>query len=265
MVDLAASSGEQAISFGPFCLIPEQRLLLEGDKPVRLGSRALDILIALTKSPGEVVGKEELIARAWPNSSIEEGNLKFQIGLLRRALGHGRAGHRYIATIPGRGYSFVAAVRLAEEALPSAPQTAATARMHNLPVSLTRLVGRAETVSRLAGQLRRQRLLTIVGPGGIGKTSVALAIAEALIEAYEHGVWLIDLALLGNPRLMPSAVASAIGMEVRSDDPVRGLIAFLRDKRLLLVLDNCEHVIEIAAPFAVAILKGARGVHCDQP
>jgi len=126
---------------------------------------------------------------------------------------------------------------------------------------LTRLVGRAQTVGRLEGQLRRQRLLTIVGPGGIGKTSVALAVAEALVEAYEDGVWLVDLAPLADPRLVPSAVASAIGMEVRSDDPVRGLIALLRDERMLLVLENCEHVIEAATAFALAILKGARGVH----
>src|SRR5208282_2013897 len=223
--------------------------------------RLLDILIALLEHPGEVVGREELVARAWPDRPVEEGNLKFQIGLLRRALGDGRAGHRYIVAILGRGYSFVAAVRLAEEVPPSTLQTAVTARKHNLPVLLTRLVGRAQTVGRLAGQLRRQRLLTIVGPGGIGKTSVALAVAEALVEAHEDGVWLVDLAPLGDPRLVPSAVASAIGMEARSDDPVRGLIALLRDERMLLVLENCEHVIEAAAAFALAILKGARGVH----
>jgi predicted ATPase len=207
-----------------------------------------------------VVGREELITRAWPNRSVEEGNLKFQIGLLRRALGDGRAGHRYIAAIPGRGDSFVAAVRLAEDA-PSVVQIAATARKHNLPVLLTRLVGRDQTDGRLVGQLRRQRLLTIVGPGGIGKTSVALAVADALVEAYGDGVWLVDLAPLADPRLVLSAVASAIGMEVRSADPVRGLIALLRDERMLLVLENCEHVIDAAAAFALAILKGARGVH----
>src|SRR3974377_1075922 len=235
VVDLAAASGERAFSVGPFPLLPERRHVLEGDKLVRLGSRALDILIALVEHPGELVGKDELIARVWPNTHVEEGNLKFQISALRRALGDGRAGHRYIATIPGRGYSFVAAVRLAEEAQPSALQTAATARMHNLPLSLTRLVGRAETVSRLAGQLRRQRLLTIVGPGGIGKTSVALAVAEASVNTYEHGVWFVDLAPLGDARLVPSAVAQVLALDIRSDDPVPGLVGPLRDRRLVVV------------------------------
>jgi DNA-binding winged helix-turn-helix (wHTH) protein len=175
VADLAASASERAVSFGPFRLLPAQRLLLEGDKPVRLGSRALDILIALVERPGEVVGKEELMARVWPDTLVEEGNLKFQIGGLRRALGDGHGGNRYIATIPGRGYSFVSVARHTEEALPAELQTAPTRRLHNLPASLTRLVGRAETVSKLAEQLRLHRLLTIVGTGGIGKTSLALA------------------------------------------------------------------------------------------
>ena len=101
----ATSRGEHAFAFGPFHLLPRQRLLLEGDKPIRLGSRALDILIALVEHPGEVVGKNELIARAWPNTFVEEGNLKFQVGALRRTLSDG---NRYLVNIPGRGYCFVA-------------------------------------------------------------------------------------------------------------------------------------------------------------
>src|SRR6266480_3324072 len=100
-----------AILFGPFRLLPAQRLLLEGDTPVRLGSRAFDILAALVERTGEVVGKEELIARAWPKTFVEDANLKIQVSALRRALGDGQGGRRYIATIPGRGYNFVAPVR----------------------------------------------------------------------------------------------------------------------------------------------------------
>jgi len=260
VADTASPSAAGAVSFGPFRVFPAQRLLLEGNKPVRLGSRALDMLIALVEHPGEVVGRDELIARVWPNTHVEEGNLKFQISALRRALGDGRAGHRYIAAVPGRGDSFVAAVRLAEDA-PSVVQIAATARKHNLPVLLTRLVGRDQTDGRLAGQLRRQRLLTIVGPGGIGKTSVALAVAEASVNTYEHGVWFVDLAPLGDARLVPSAVAQVLALDIRSDDPVPGLVGALRDRRLVVVLDNCEHVIEAAATLAAAILRGAADVH----
>ena len=240
MVDLAGAPLERAISFGPFRLLPDRRLLLEGDKPVRLGSRALDLLIALVEHPGEVVGKDELMARVWPDTFVEEGNLKFQIGALRRTLG---GGNRYLVNVPGRGYCFVAPVALADGPRQSPPQAAATEHAHNLPAQLTRLVGRADIVSRLAGLLPRQRFLTIVGPGGIGKTSVALAVAEALIPAYDDGVWLIDLAPLADPRLVPSALAAALGLAIRSDNPLRNVIAFLRDKQMLLVLDSCEHQI----------------------
>src|SRR5882724_11090095 len=110
-----------AISFGPFRLLAAQRLLLEGDKQVRLGSRAFDILTVLVERSGEVVGKEELIARAWPQTYVEEANLKIQISALRRALGDGQDGHRYVATVPGRGYNFVAPVHLEEQARASFP------------------------------------------------------------------------------------------------------------------------------------------------
>ncbi len=255
MVDPAT---ERAISFGPYHLLPARRLLLEGDKAVRLGSRALDILIALVERAGELVGKDELMARVWPNTFVEEGNLKFQIGALRRTLGDG---NRYLVNVPGRGYCFVAPVALADGPRQSPPQAAATEHAHNLPAQLTRLVGRADIVSRLAGLLPRQRFLTIVGPGGIGKTSVALAVAEALIPAYDDGVWLIDLAPLADPRLVPSALAAALGLAIRSDNPLPNVIAFLRDKQMLLVLDSCEHQIEAAANLAVGILRGAPRVN----
>src|SRR6266849_11152530 len=104
------SMNGRAISFGPFLLLAEERLLLEGDKPVRLGSRAFDILVFLIERAGEVVGKEELIARVWPQIFVEESNLKIQVSALRRALGDGQGGYRYVVTIPGRGYNFIAPV-----------------------------------------------------------------------------------------------------------------------------------------------------------
>src|SRR5271165_6118834 len=119
-----------AISFGPFRLLAERRLLLEGDKPVRLGSRAFDILAALVERAGEVVGKEELIARAWPQTFVEEANLKIQISALRRALGDGQNGHRYIVTVPGQGYNFVAPVSVKELPVAPLPATIAPAGVH---------------------------------------------------------------------------------------------------------------------------------------
>ena len=112
-----------AISFGPFRLLAGQRLLLDGEKPVRLGSRAFDILTSLVERAGEVVGKEELIARAWPQTFVEELNLKIQVSALRRALGDGQGGHRYVVTVPGRGYNFVAPVRREEPSRAPPPTT----------------------------------------------------------------------------------------------------------------------------------------------
>ena len=249
-----------AISFGPFRLLAAQRLLLEGDKPVRLGSRAFDILTALVERAGEVVSKEELIARAWPATFVEEANLKIQVSALRRALGDGQGDNRYVVTVVGRGYNFVAPIRKEEPSRAAPSPTIAPSAPHNLPFATTRMIGREEVVTTLVARLSRQRLVTIVGPGGIGKTTVALAVAEQLIAGYEHGVWLVDLTPLGDQRLVPSAVATVLGLEIRADDQLSGLVTRLKDKRMLLLLDNCEHVIDAAASLAAAILRGAPGV-----
>jgi predicted ATPase/DNA-binding winged helix-turn-helix (wHTH) protein len=257
----ATTSGEPAISFGPYRLVAAQRLLLEGDKPVRLGSRAFDILTALIERAGEVVGKEELIARAWPATYVEEANLKIQVSALRRALGDGQGDNRYVATVIGRGYNFVAPIRNEEPSRASSSPTSAPAALHNLPFATTRMIGRADIETTLVTQLSRQRLVTVVGPGGIGKTTVGLGVAERMIGAYEHGVWLVDLAPLGDPGMVPSAVATVLGLEIRTEDPLPGLVAALRDSRVLLLLDNCEHVIDAAAGLAEALLSGTSGVN----
>ncbi|QDW37832.1 transcriptional regulator [Bradyrhizobium sp. KBS0727] len=251
---------ERVISFGPFSLHAEKRLLLEGDRQVRLGGRAFDILASLVERAGEVVGKEQLIARAWPQTYVEESNLKIQMSALRRALGEGDGGHRYIVTVPGRGYSFVAPVRREEPSRTLLPPTVASMPAHNLPFAATRVIGREESEAAVVSQLSQQRLVTIVGPGGIGKTTVALAVAEQMIGAYEHGVWLVDLAALHDARLVPSTIASVLGLETRTEDPLPGLVAALRDRRMLLLLDTCEHVIGAAADLAVTILSGVAGL-----
>jgi predicted ATPase/DNA-binding winged helix-turn-helix (wHTH) protein len=254
------SSAESAVCFGSFKLLPVQRLLLEGGRPVRLGSRALDILIALVERPGELISKDELMARVWPTTFVEQANLTVHITALRRALGDGRGGNRFLVNIPGRGYRFVAPVKA--EAVEPLPARAGVERVHNLPAPVSRLIGRANVVDLLSAQLSRLRLrlLTIVGPGGVGKTSVAAAIAEQLTERYEHGVWLVDLASIHEPKLVPGALAAMLGIEIQSSEPVIELIARLGDRHMLLFLDNCEHVIAAAAGLALEILKGAPNV-----
>jgi predicted ATPase/DNA-binding winged helix-turn-helix (wHTH) protein len=255
------ASSVRVASFGPFRLLPAQQVLLEGETPVRLGSRALEILIALVEHAGELVTKGELMARVWPDTVVEEGNLKVHVAALRRILGDGQPGRRYLATVTGRGYRFVAPVDLSELRKPTAQPSAALERANNLPASQTRALGRGDTISALLDELSRRRFITIVGAGGIGKTTVALAVAEALVAAYEHGIRFVDLAPLSDPNFVPSALASALGLATHSSNLVPALIDFLRDKRMLLVLDSCEHVTETAAALAEQVLSGAPAVH----
>jgi DNA-binding winged helix-turn-helix (wHTH) protein len=151
--DHTAASTDHAISFGPFRLVPSRQLLLEDGKPVRLGSRALDILIALVERPNELVSKEDLIARVWPDTFVEEGNLRVHIAALRRALGDGQAGRRYVANIPGRGYRFVAPIAWSAEQASQAPPPSTVTRAYDLPATPARMLGRADTVNSLISQL----------------------------------------------------------------------------------------------------------------
>src|SRR6267378_2543485 len=143
----------QAISFGPFRLFAEQRLLLEGVRAVRLGSRAFDVLAALVERAGEVVGKEQLIARAWPQTFVEESNLKIQVSALRRAVGDGQGGNRYIVTVPGRGYEFVVPVGVTTERAAMPAPAVSQPGTHNLPLAMTRMIGREEAVATLVSRL----------------------------------------------------------------------------------------------------------------
>jgi hypothetical protein len=141
------------------------------------------------------------MARVWPTTVVVEDNLTVHVSALRRALGDGVGENRYLTTIPGRGYCFVAPITEdAVEPWLSPPVSARHA--HNLPGFLTRLIDRGDTIRRLVEQLPTQRQLTIVGPGGVGKTSVALAVAEELAPKFDHGVWMVDLAPVCDPRLV---------------------------------------------------------------
>ncbi len=210
-------TGDQAIIFGPYRLLPRQRVLLEMNKPVRLGNRALDILIILVERAGEIVSKEELIAHTWPNTHVEETNLRVHMAALRKVLGEGQAGTRYIENIIGRGYSFVAAASREEGTPRPILFRASTDQGHNLPAPLSRMIGRSETVRTLAAQVSQHRFVTIVGPPGIGKTTVALSIAEKLLDAYEHDVQFIDFGSISDSALVPSLLASVLGIPILSD------------------------------------------------
>jgi len=245
---------EEIFTFGSFRLIPAQRALLDDGKPLRLGNRALDILITLVEHAGETISKEQLIAHTWPDTVVDDGALRVHIGALRKALGDGRAGRRYVANNPGRGYAFVAPVTR-EHPLAATVATNGAAASGNLPTPFTRIVGRDDVIAALAAQLARRRFLTIVGPGGIGKTTVAVAVADRVRASYKDGAWFVGLAPLSDPDLVPSALGTALGIPPSGANPVQGLTGWLRDKHILIVLDNSEHVIDAAAALAEAVLK----------
>jgi predicted ATPase/DNA-binding winged helix-turn-helix (wHTH) protein len=250
---------DRTFSFGPFRLSPAQRTLFEDDKPVRLGSRALDLLVELVTHAGQIISKEDLISHVWSGVFVDEGSLRVHIAALRRALGDDRAQHRYILNVPSRGYSFVAEV--ASSVVEVAVEAPSDEYRYELPVALTRMIGRSDIVTSLIADIPRWRFVTIVGPGGIGKTRVALAVAEAIVPSYPDGARFVDLSPVGDAQLVPSVVASALGVPNVSSDPASDVIAFVRDKHLLLVLDSCEHVLAAAASLAERILQHAPAVH----
>jgi predicted ATPase/DNA-binding winged helix-turn-helix (wHTH) protein len=264
-----ATGSDQAtggLSFGPFNLVANERLLTKGGVPVDLGGRALDILIALISTPNEVVSKKDLMSRVWPDVIVEEGSLRFHMTSLRKALGDGTDGARYITTLAGRGYCFVAPVSRAgpQPRASSAPEPAPVAASFphaNLPGRLSRIVGRDDDIQTLAADLTASRFVTIVGAGGVGKTTVAIAVAHHLKEAFAGSVLFVDFGMLSDPKLAPTAIASMLGQSVQSDDATPGLIAFLANRRILLILDTCEHLVETVAPLAASIMDAAPQVH----
>jgi predicted ATPase/DNA-binding winged helix-turn-helix (wHTH) protein len=246
-----------ALSFGAFSLFPKRRALLKGTLPVEIGSHALDLLIALVERSGQPLSKQDLIARVWPGMYVEDSNLRVHIANLRKLLGD-TPPFRYIATVQNRGYCFVA-LTSRTPAGPLASDRPAERRYH-LPNPRPHMIGRASVVAALVPFLLQRHLLTMVGPGGIGKSTVAVALANVLQAGFPGGACFVDLAPLSGPDPVPGAIASALEIPLRTDDPLASLIAFLRDRRILLVLDGCEHVIESAAIVAEAILNNAPGL-----
>ena len=228
---------------------------------MELSARAFDLLIALLSNPNVVVSKNDLLTRVWPDVTVEEGSLRFHIGNLRKALGDGKDGARYITTVAGRGYCFVAAISRSSDQ-ETVPTVEAPPFAHaNLPGRLAGMVGRDDDVLRLAARLTATRFVTIVGSGGVGKTTVAIGVGHHLLEAFAGAVLFVDISMLSDPKLLATAVASMLGLSVKSDDATPGLIQHLRDKRMLLILDTCEHLIEAAAALASAIFMAAPQVH----
>jgi predicted ATPase/DNA-binding winged helix-turn-helix (wHTH) protein len=252
------------VTFGRFSLNPAQRALWVDGKPARLGARAFDVLLALVERRERLVSKNELLDAVWPNLVVEENTLQAQVSALRKVLGTD-----VIATIPGRGYKFTAVFEDEQDAAPRQTTEAivtssppATRRPTNLPAELAALYGREADVQAVYRQVLEHRLVTIAGAGGIGKTRVGLAVAQALREAFVNGVWLIEVAPLADPSLVPATVAQVLGYQLRSTSaPLDELAGMLESQQLLLVIDNCEHLAEAVSQLAQTLLDKAPAVH----
>jgi predicted ATPase/DNA-binding winged helix-turn-helix (wHTH) protein len=241
-------------------LAPTERLLEKAGVAVPIGGRAFDILVVLLERAGEVVSKRELIERVWPTVTVDEGSLRFHVGALRKALGDGEAGARYVTNVPGRGYCFVQSVSIPTPPEPAAEKPAFDQRSR-LPKRLTRMVGRDDIVHAVCARILDQRFVTIVGSGGIGKTTLAVSVGHALLAEFDGAVRFVDLGTLSDPNLVAGTVASMLGAPLNSDHAAPILGEYLRDKRLLLVLDNCEHVIETVSALAESLFLEAPMVH----
>ncbi|WP_411565287.1 ATP-binding protein [Pseudomonas orientalis] len=250
---------DQAVHFGPYRIHPRERLVLEAGRPLRLGRRAVDILLILLEHAGNVVSKQELIARVWPKSVVEDGNLRVHMAALRKALGDGQAGQRYIVTVAQRGYSFVAPLSIEPMTLPidGAPQRPS----HNLPLRRTRMIGRQALIDALVQQLPQQRFITLTGAGGIGKTTVALRVAELLIGHYRDGIHLLDLAPLSAASMILPNLAALLGVAPGESTQLVSFARSLQARQLLLVIDNCEHLLDDIALISETLLRHAPHLH----
>jgi predicted ATPase/DNA-binding winged helix-turn-helix (wHTH) protein len=226
----------------------------------RLGGRAFDVLVALIEARGAVVGKDALMARVWPDRIVEENNLQAQISALRAAFG---AERELIRTIAGRGYQFTGEIRPLASSLDARAIAAAAAAERatvtpptNLAEPVSELIGRHDELRDILNLAAAHRLVTLTGAGGIGKTRLGLEAARRLLANNADGVWLVEFAPLSDADLVPVAVATALGLELASGmASPHSVASALRSKQLILVLDNCEHVVEAAARMAEPLLR----------
>ena len=261
-MDLAETPA--AIEFGRFRVLPRRREFLIEGRPVELGGRAFDVLMALIEASGAVVGKDALMHRVWPDRIVEENNLQAQISALRRAFG---AERDLIRTIAGRGYQFTGEIRTVSAsanatAVMPQPTPGPSRPLTNLPEPVSELIGRDDELDEILDLSASHRLVTLAGAGGIGKTRLGLAVARRLLPQFADGIWLAEFSPLTGPGLVAATIAGAVGLELRGGEVSTQRIAHaLAGRRMLLVMDTCEHVIAAGAAMAEAVLRAGSAVH----
>jgi len=254
-----------AIDFGRFSVLPHRRELLAEGRLMELGGRAFDVLMVLIESSGAVVSKDALMSRVWSDRVVEENSLQAQISALRRAFGSDRD---LIRTIAGRGYQFTGEIRTVA-ATPDAPATTGLSQptprpsspATNLSEPVSELIGRDIERGEILDLIAAHRLVTLTGAGGIGKTRLGFAAARHLLPGFADGVWVIELAPLSDPELVPVTVATTLGLDLSAGAVSAQSVAnALRARQLMLVLDSCEHVVDAAARMAEALLRANPGI-----
>ena len=258
---LCAQTGFQVaddVTFGPFVLHVRQRELRRNGELVGLGSRALDILTTLVARAGEIVSVRDLVSSVWPGLVIAESNLRVHIAALRRQLGEGHGGPRYIINVPSRGYCFAGVV--ASPARPEArdsdhrlPTGDHGARVISLPRPLHRMLGRDATVDEVLNRLRHTRFVTVAGPAGMGKTSVAVSVGHRFSESFAGDVRFVDLGLARGRHAAVEQIMLALNIKSNDGQTSDAIVDHLRARSTLLILDNCEHMMARIAPLAELI------------
>ena len=240
-------------TFGRCVIQTATRLLLIDDQPAKLGARAYDVLLALVDRRDRTVTKNELLDVVWPGLVVEENNLQVHIWTLRKLLGP-----QAISTIPGRGYRFTAALA-ADVDLAKAASLPTSVSVSPFGKFAATLFGREQDLLALPQSVMSQRLVSIIGTGGIGKTSLAKAVAINLKPAFTDGTWLVDLAALDDGAQLVPAIARTLNVTLGAG--ADGLANALRNQQLLIVLDNCEHLLRPLATLAAQLLNAAPQLH----
>ncbi|MDW9233263.1 NB-ARC domain protein [Burkholderia cepacia] len=238
------------IRIGTLHVFLDRREIRSNGKLLRIGSRAFEILELLIRANGALVSKDEIMQRVWPHTVVEENNLQVHIAALRKALADDR---NLIVTVPGRGYRLVGG---RTEVAP--PVRAVTSRLTAAP---TALVGREQTVSEVLAALDTARVVTLVGAGGIGKTRLALEAAMRAEARFPDGAAFVSLATVAAPQFVPDALAAAFGIAQPAGSlTLEAVLASVANRRMLLVLDNCEHLLDAAARIASALTESDAGL-----
>jgi predicted ATPase/DNA-binding winged helix-turn-helix (wHTH) protein len=261
--DTTPPPGEVRWYFGAFILWETQRRLEWSGQAVRLGPRSFDLLLHLLKRAGELVGKDELLAAVWTGVVVEESSVRVHMSLLRKALvdpADDDDCKEWITTVPLRGYRFNGRVRRELADTPAEPETRAPASLTRLPVRLTKLVGREADVETVLASLDSHRLVNIVGPGGIGKTSVAIRAAERWQSKPATQAAFVDLSPLISPDHVLGTMARSLGVAADLPDPIQAITQSLAGRDVLLLIDNCEHVVDSLALPISRLLTGLPGL-----